>query len=192
MAKLSDSTAFPEATSLTDDALIYAVDNSGVTPASKAVELQYILAQVKNYGQLSVAGNTTAQTVSASTWTKIDAFDTAAAGYQNGVTATSGASHKLVPGRTGKYRVTYSLCLKATSGNTEVKVVTYMDSTAESQTQTFQKVANGYTSQVGGTAVIDVTSLSGTAADLSLYFYVSQTEMLVTDGQLFIERIDNT
>jgi hypothetical protein len=192
MPKLSDSVAFPEATSLTDDALIYAVDNSGVTPTSKAIELQFFLAQVKNYGSMSVADNTTNQTLTASTWTKVDAFDTAAAAHQKGVTATTGAAHTLVPDRLGKYKVTYSLCVKAVAGNTEVKSVVYMDSTAESQTQSVQKVASGYTAQMGGTAVIDVTDLSGTAGDFSIWIHVDNTSVRVSDAQFFIERIDNT
>jgi hypothetical protein len=192
MPKLTNTTALPLATSHTDDALIYIVDDSGATPTSKTIQAQHLINRY--YGTVSVNDNSNAQTVVADTWTKLDRFDVGTAGLQNDITivVADGGSHYLRPTATGIYRCHYSASIASASGAGTITTGLYLNTTLDVSSQSAHKLDSNYTGNFSASTIIDVTSLTGTAADISLWVKSTHTSLILSNGQIVIERLSTT
>jgi len=196
MPKLTNTTALPLALTHTDDAVMYIVDDVSGTPASKTIQVQTIGqgALTRDFGIVTCADNSTSQTVSADTWTKLDRFSVATAGLQNGVTAVAagGGSHYLRPSATGIYLCRYSASITTVGSIATIHTRIYKDSTGDTTSQSAHKLASGYTGNLDATAIIDITSVSGTAGDISLWVKSDHTSLILSNAQLVIERLIST
>ena len=196
MPKLTNTTALPLALTHTDDAVMYIVDDVSGTPASKTIQVQTIGqgALTRDFGHVSCADNSNAQTVVADTWTKLDRFSVATAGLQNGVTAVAagGGSHYLRPSATGIYLCRYSASITTVGSIATIHTRIYKDSTGDTTSQSAHKLASGYTGNLDATAIIDNTSVTGTAGDISLWGKSDHTSLILSNAQLVIERLINT
>ena len=196
MPKLTNTTALPLALTHTDDAVMYIVDDVSGTPASKTIQVQTLGqgALTRDFGIVSCADNSTGQTISADTWTKLDRFSVATAGLQNGVTAVAagGGSHYLRPSATGIYLCRYSASITTVGSAATIHTRIYKDSTGDTTSQSAHKLASGYTGNLDATASIDITSVSGTAGDISRWVKSDHTSIILSNGQLVIERLIST
>ena len=196
MPKLTNTTALPLAASHTDDALVYIVDDSAGTPTSKSIQVQTLGqgALTRDFGIVSCADNSTGQTIVADTWTKLDRFSVATAGLQNGVTAVAagGGSHYLRPSATGLYLCRYSASITTVGSVATVHTRIYKDAAGDTTSQSAHKLASGYTGNLDATAIIDITSVTGTAGDISLWVKSDHTSIILSNGQLVIERLIST
>ena len=196
MPKLTNSTAFPVATSHTDDALVYIVDDSAGEPLSKSVQVQALGqgALTRDFGTISVTGNTVGQTVVADTWTKLAKFDTATAGLQNGVTAVGTDAHYLRPSATGLYLCHYSASIATSGSAATIHTKLYLNGTQASggSSQSANKLDSNYTGNFTASTIIDITSLDGTDADISLWVKSTHTAIILSNARIIIERLINT
>ena len=194
MPKLTNTTALPLALTHTDDALLYIVDDSGGTPASKSIQAQSLRTAQSAYGFISCTDNATSQTVSADTWTKLDRFSVGTAGLQNGVTAVvaSPGSHYLRPSTTGLYLCRYSASIASASSAGTITTRLYLDTTGDATSQSAHKLDSNYTGNFSAAVIIDITSLTSTAADISLWVKSTHTSLILSNGQLIIERLIST
>jgi len=188
MAKITDTDIFPLATTLNDDALVYTVDGSTSTPLDKSIQLQNLIDHNKHFGQVYVQGASATQTVTADTWTKVTAFT--ANGLVNGCTADH-SNDLITLGKTGLWLVMYSASLYSASVAT-VDLGIYLDSTIIAPTQSTQKVGAGYTLQTGSVGIVDVTSISGTADNISVYARSTHTAFIIGNASLTAIRLMNT
>ena len=196
MPKLTNTTALPLALTHTDDAVLYIVDDVSGTPTSKSIQVQTIGqgALTRDFGIVSCADNTDTQSLSADTWTKLDRFSVATAGLQNGVTAVAagGGSHYLRPSATGLYLCRYSASITTVGSDATIHTRIYKDSTGDTTSQSAHKLASGFTGNLDATAIIDITSVSGTAGDISLWVKSDHTSLILSNAQLVIERLIST
>ena len=196
MPKLTNTTALPLATTHTDDALVYIVDDSGGTPTSKSVQVQ-VLGQgalTRDFGTISVTGNSNSQTLVADAWTKLTKFDTATAGLQNGVTAVGTDAHYLRPSATGLYLCHYSASITSSGSAGTIHTKLYLDGTQASggSSQSAHKLDSNYTGNFTASTIIDITSLDGTDADISLWVKSTHTAIILSNARVIIERLINT
>ena len=196
MPKLTNTTALPLALTHTDDALLYIVDDSGGTPTSKSIQAQTLGqgALTRDFGIVTCADNSNAQTVSADTWTKLDRFSVGTAGLQNGVTAVVArpGSHYLRPSTTGLYLCRYSASIASASSAGTITTRLYLDTTGDATSQSAHKLDSNYTGNFSAAVIIDITSLTSTAADISLWVKSTHTSLILSNGQLIIERLIST
>jgi len=68
----------------------------------------------------------------------------------------------------------------------------YKDATGDTTSQSAHKLASGYTGNLDATAIIDITSVSGTAGDISLWVKSDHTSLILSNAQLVIERLIST
>jgi len=186
MVKLTDTTAFPAATSLQDDAAFYTVDDSTGTPVDKSIQIQHLVAHNRHFASIHVTGATASQSVSADTYTKLTAFTTN--GLANGATAVYG-SDKISTTKTGIYKVQYSLSVYTGTAATVHAAVYAGGSIQNTGGTSAGKIEAGFTQQIGGVAYIDVTTA---ATDIEIYMKSTHTAFIVAEGVLTIERVMNT
>lgn len=199
MPRLTNTTALPLAASHTDDALVYIVDDSAGTPTSKSIQVQTLGqgALTRDFGHVSCADNSNAQTVVADTWTKLDRFSVGTAGLQNGVTAVvaSPGSHYLRPSATGLYLCHYSVSIATAGSGATVHTRLYMGTDGQGHSQSIHKLDSGYTGNFNASAIIDIDDIaggSGTNGDISLWVKSDHTSLILSNGQLVIERLIST
>ena len=196
MPKLTNTTALPLALTHTDDALLYIVDDSGGTPASKSIQAQSLRTAQSAYGFISCTDNATSQTVSADTWTKLVRFELATAGLQSGVTAlaTDGGDHYLRPLSTGYYLCRYNASVASIGSAGTITMGLYMNTTLNNTSQSAHKLDSNYTGNFSGMAIIDISDIttSATHGDISLWVKSSHTSLTLANAQLVIERLATT
>lgn len=173
-------TAMTELTAPADADVFYVVDDPGSSALPRKITWANIVQ--KAYGEVSVNGASAAQSLSASTWTKLTAF-TAEGQYKN--TTVSHSNDKITVTNAGVYLV--NLMVSFTTGAaTDATLAVYYNGSVTAAKTNRTTAASTDIAGVAASAIISATA----ATDFELYANLDDaTTITIKDATLTVVRV---